>query len=135
MVKLPKSEPRFLTRAQAVRLLHELREFPHLQVVVEFDLETGLRMRNATRLTWDQVDLKRGALIVPASRAKAGETIAIPLSRRALALLRAQRGRHEERVFAFRRGPKGGWLPFDDANGHEFKAAAKRAGVPLAAPS
>ncbi|MBS0364947.1 MAG: site-specific integrase [Proteobacteria bacterium] len=130
MVKLEKREPRFLTRTQAQRLLKELAAFKNLRDVAEFALETGLRMRNATGLTWDQVDLKRGLLVVPASRAKAGETIAVPLSRRAAAVLRAQRGRHAERVFTFRRGPEGRWLPFQDANGHEFKKAAARAGVP-----
>lgn len=129
MVKTEKLEPRFLTRAQAKRLLKELAEFPHLQALAEFGLETGLRMRNATGLTWDQVDLRRRLLIIPASRAKAGETIAIPLSARAAAILRAQKGAHSEHVFTFKRGPKGKPLAFVDANGHEFKKAAARAGV------
>jgi len=130
MVKAEKQEPRFLMRAQAQRLLKELSAFPNLKAVAEFGLETGLRMRNTTHLTWSQVDLRRRVLVVPASRAKAGDTIAIPLSARALAILRAHRGAHRERVFTFKRGPKGRPLPFSDANGHEFKQAAARAGVP-----
>jgi integrase len=130
MVKLERHERLFLTRAQAVRLLHELREFPHLRAVVETGLETGLRMRNITGLTWDQVDLRRRQLLIPASSAKNAETIAIPLSKRAVTVIRTQRGAHDSRVFTFRRGPKGHAIPFSDANGHEFKAAARRAGVP-----
>lgn len=130
MAHLEKREPRFLTRTQAARLLRELEPLPHLRDLAEFSLETGLRMRNATGLTWSQVDLRRRQLMIPASRAKGGETISLPLSDAALRILRAARGRHREYVFTFRRGPKGQALPFSDANGHEFKAAARRAGVP-----
>lgn len=130
MAKLEKQEPRFLTHAQARRLLKELRRFPHLRDVAEFCLETGLRMRNATGLTWEQVDLPRRMLIVPAASAKAGETISVPLSSTALVIIRRQRGKHPGRVFSFKRGPKGNSIPFSDANGAEFKAAAARAGVP-----
>lgn len=130
MVSLEKREPRFLTRAQFAALLRELKPWPHLAAVAEFCAETGLRMRNATGLTWPQVDLRRGMLVIPATRAKAGETIAIPLSARAVSILKAEQGKHPEHVFTFRRGPDGKARPFADANGAEFKAAAKRAGVP-----
>lgn len=131
MVSAELLEPRFLTRTQSAALLRELKPWPHLQAVTEFALETGLRMRNITQLTWHQVDLRRRQLAIPAARAKAGETIAIPLSARAVSILqRSRRGAHPERVFSFRRGPKGKPLPFEDANGHEFKDAAARAGVP-----
>jgi integrase len=130
MYKIGKREPRFMTRAQARALLRELSGLPHLQLLAEFELETGLRMRNATRLTWQQVDLRRRQLVIPAARAKGKDTIPIPLSARAVAILKAQRGHHAEHVFTFKRGPKGRALPFDDANGAAFKAAARRAGVP-----
>jgi integrase len=130
MVNLEKREPRFITRVQAAALLKALAPLPHLQALAEFCLETGLRMRNATGLTWPQLDLRRQLLIIPAARAKAGETIAIPLSSRAMAILKAQRGQHETNVFTFKRGPNGKALPLADANGAKFKAAAKAAGVP-----
>jgi len=129
MVKIGKIEPRFLTRAQAAKLLKELEPLPHLRDLAQFSLETGLRMRNATGLTWSQVDLPRRMLIIPAARAKAGETISVPLSATAFAILRRHRGKHADRVFTFKRYPKSKPTPFSDANGHEFKAAAKRAGV------
>jgi integrase len=121
MWHLETSEPRFLTRGQFARLKRELP--PHLKALAEFSVETGLRMRNVTGLTWGRVDLKRKLLVIPAARAKAGETIAIPLSIRALAILKAQK-HYGEQVFTFNR------LPVDDANGAAFKKAARRAGVP-----
>jgi integrase len=121
MYRHERSEPRFLTRRQFAALLSHLP--PHLSALAEFSVETGLRMRNVTHLTWTQVDLRRRSLVVPASRAKSGETIVVPLSSRALAILRAQ-PRKIEQVFAFR-GKR-----MDDANGAAFKAAAAAAGVP-----
>lgn len=122
MYRQEKAEPRFLTKPQARKLLSELP--PHLKALAEFSLETGLRMRNATHLEWSQVDLRRRHLSVAAADAKAGETLAIPLSARAAAILKAQKGQHPERVFTFE------GAPMDDANGAAFKKAAARAGVP-----
>lgn len=119
MFRLEAREPRFLTRAEAARLLRKLPK--HLKALAEFSLETGLRMRNATGLTWRQVDLRRQQLIVPAVRAKAGETIAIPLSARAAAVLRAQKGAHRTYVFVFRK------RPIADCNGAAWKKATKAA--------
>jgi len=133
MFSIEKREARFLTRSQARQVLKELRSrSSHLADVAEVALETGMRMSNVTGLSWPQVDLRRRQLIVPASRSKAGETIAVPLSSRALAILKAQRGEHPEHVFTYRKGPKRSSraLPFHDANGRIFKAATAAAGVP-----
>jgi len=120
MFKLEKREPRFLTRGQFGTLKSHLPA--HLKDLAEFSVETGLRMRNVTHLQWSQLDLRRRLLIVPAARAKAGETIAIPLSTRAVAILKAHRG--SERVFLFR------GHPVDKCNTLAFKKAARAAGVP-----
>lgn len=123
MYRLEKSEPRFLTPAQFRTLRKELPK--HLKDLAEFSVETGLRMRNATHLTWDQVDLKRRLLIVPARQAKAGSTIAVPLSHQAVALLKRQkRLKDQPRVFLWAKGP------IEDANHEAFRAARVRAGVP-----
>lgn len=121
MYRQEKLEPRFLTRSQFGALKRELPG--HLAALAEFSVETGLRMRNVTGLLWAQVDLRRKQLVIPAARAKAGETIAIPLSARAVTILKAQPRTHE-RVFTFR------GKPLSDANGAAFKAAALRAGLP-----
>lgn len=122
MFPLEAAEPRFLTRAQFTRLKSKLPV--HLAKLAEFSVETGLRMRNVTGLTWSQVDLRRRSLMIPAARAKAGETLAIPMSERAYAIVRSCREEHETHVFIFRK------RPIDDANGLAFKEAAKAAGVP-----
>lgn len=122
MFRIERAEPRFLTRIEARKLLRELP--PHLAAVAEFSLETGLRMRNATHLEWRQADLRRRHLVVAAADAKGKDTLAVPLSARAVAILRTLKGGHPERVFTFE------GAPFDDANGAAFKKAAKRAGVP-----
>lgn len=124
MQAMPKGEQRFLTRPQFNRLKRALPA--HLATMAEFSVETGLRMRNVTHLQWDQVDLRRRILIVPAARAKAGETIAIPLSVRAASLINAQKGKGARSGAVFRfKGEE-----IDDANGEAFKKAAKKAGVP-----
>lgn len=121
MYRLEKSEPRFLTRAEFARLYKRLPS--HLKDLASFSVETGLRMRNVTGLSWKQVDLRRRQLVIPAARAKAGETIALPLSAKALAILLAWRGKHRERVFVFRN------KPFSDCNGAYFKKATTAAGL------
>lgn len=121
MYRLEKSEPRFLTRSQFKTLKAKLP--PHLADLAEFSVETGLRMRNVTGLTWGQVDLKRQHLVIPAAWAKAGETIALPLSNRAAGILKAWKGRHPERVFVFR------GKPLSDCNGAAFKKATRAAGL------
>lgn len=121
MYRQEKAEPRFLTKPEARKLLAELP--PHLRALAEFSLETGLRMRNATHLEWRQVDMKRRQLTVYAAEAKGRDTLAVPLSARAVAILRAQKGQHPERAFTF------DGSPMDDANGAAFKKACKRAGL------
>lgn len=123
MYRVERTEPRFLTPSQFLRLRKELPK--HLKDLAEFSVETGLRMRNATHLTWDQVDLKRGLLIIPARQSKGGSTISVPLSSQALVLLKRQkRVKDQPRVFLWAKGP------IDDANHEAFRAARVRAGVP-----
>lgn len=123
MYRIEKSEPRFLKPAEFRRLHRALPK--HLKDLAEFSVETGLRMRNATHLTWDQVDLKRRLVIVSARQSKTGSTLSVPLSPQALAVLKRQRRiRDQPRVFLFRK------QPYDDANGATFKKAAQKAGVP-----
>lgn len=122
MYTIEKGEPVWLTRAQVDKLKKKLPE--HLADMVEFTVNTGLRMRNVTHLTWDRVDLKRRHLWIPGSRAKAGKPIPVPLNADAIAILKRWKGEHDERVFIFR------GKPMDDANGATFKAAAKAIGFP-----
>lgn len=116
------AEPRFLTRAQFEKLKKKLPE--HLADLAEFSVNTGLRMRNVTHLTWDRVDLKRKHVWIPGGRAKAGKPIAVPINSDAIDVLKKWQGKHAERVFVFR------GKPIDDCNGKAFKDAAAAAGLP-----
>lgn len=123
MYRIERAEPRFLTPTQFDRLVKHLPR--HLKDLAIFSVETGLRMRNVTHLEWHQVDLKRGLLIVPARQAKAGATLAVPLSLRAVAALRRQkRIAGQPRVFLW------GKRTIEDANHEAFRAARVKAGVP-----
>jgi integrase len=90
---------RWLTEEQAITLLAELP--PHLQAMAEFTLETGLRSANVKGLQWSQVDMQRHCCWVLPEDAKSGIAIAVPLSVRALELIKAQIGRHLEYVFTY----------------------------------
>ena len=122
MYRLERQEPRFLTRSQFASLLRHLP--PHLKKLAEFSVETGARMRNVTHLQWEQMDLKRKVMVVSASKAKAGRTLSIPLSSRALSILRSLGPGMRGPVFLFR------GREMDDANGASFRLAAQNAGVP-----
>lgn len=96
---------RWLTEDQAAALLRELPA--HLQVMAEFTLETGLRSANVKGLRWSEIDMQRRCCWVLPEDAKAGVAIAVPLSARALKLIKQQIGRHLEYVFTYQpRGKK-----------------------------
>jgi integrase len=100
MLPQPKRRVRWLTREEADLLIATLPE--HLAAMARFSLETGLRRSNVTGLEWSQVDLARRTAWVHPDQAKARKAIAVPLSAAAVALVRAQLGKHATRVFSFR---------------------------------
>lgn len=87
LMPTPKFEPKPITREQFATLLSELS--PHQIPIVLFAAETGLRKQNVLRLRWEPsdtepfVDPDGSRLYVPATAAKAGAPIAIPLSSKA----------------------------------------------------
>jgi integrase len=121
MLPEPKRRIRWLTREEAARLLAELPE--HLNAMVRFSLETGLRKSNVTGLLWSQVDIERRCAWVHADQAKARKAIAVPLSNAAAAVLREQLGKHSTHVFSYRGNPIG--MP----NNSAWEKALKRAGI------
>jgi integrase len=103
LLKEPTRRIRFLTRAEAQRLLATLPE--HLADMAAFSLATGLRRANVTGLQWSQVDLVRRIAWVHPDQAKARKAIAVPLNAEAVALIRKRLGRHQTHVFSFRGRP------------------------------
>lgn len=117
----PKRRICFLTHEQARRLLSELP--PHLKVMAQFSLATGLRQRNVSYLQWDQVDMGRGVAWIHPDQAKAGRAIGVPLNEDALRVLHARLGEHKVYVFTL----KG--KPVDRCSTSAWKKALVRAGI------
>ncbi|MEI8573551.1 site-specific integrase [Methylomonas sp. LW13] len=103
------------------RLLTELPE--HLQAMVTFALHTGLREQELTQLQWSEENRKLGVFVLPGDRTKNNEDRIVPLNSKALAIINAQRGKHDDYVFTF----KG--EPVQRINGHAWRKARKRAGL------
>lgn len=116
----PARDPRFLTAAEWQRLRTELP--PHLLVMADFAIATGLRWANVSGLEWRRVSLERKLVWIPATQAKGGKAIPVPLSLAAIEALQRIDGARTGFVFTYRgkplRSPKTGWL-----------AAVKRAGL------
>jgi integrase len=100
MLKEPTRRVRYLTHAEAGRLLAELP--PHLPDMAAFSLESGLRSANVTRLKSSAVDLKRKLAWVHPDEAKARKAIPVPLNGAAMAIVQKQIGKHQDHVFTFK---------------------------------
>ncbi len=77
----------------------------HQSTSVHFALLTGLRQGNIKELEWPQIDLERARCWIHPDQAKAGKAIGVPLNEEALAILKAQVGKHPARVFTYRGKP------------------------------
>lgn len=92
----PAPRNRVLSAEQESRLFAALRADFH--ALVRFALMTGMRLSNVRELRWDQIDWNAGTVAV---RVKGGANRIKPLSRAALAILSAERGRHPRHVFTY----------------------------------
>lgn len=77
----------------------------HLKPIASFAISTGLRQANVLGLKWDSIDLDRGVAWVDALDTKAKRSIAIPLSKYALSILKAQKKKHNVYVFTYKGEP------------------------------
>ncbi|MGO9326873.1 MAG: site-specific integrase, partial [Steroidobacteraceae bacterium] len=105
------------------RLCEKLPE--HLALAARFAVFTGLRMRSMTSLTWDRVDMKNRRLWIPGEQMKTGIPHGIPLSRKAIRLLRKLKKLNPEGAWVFQWNGK----PIDDCNTHAFQEAVKAANL------
>ena len=135
VVRAPKRHYAALTNKQITALLAALP--PHLEAIARFGLLTGLRDANLRGLKWHQVDLGARLLHVPPADAKAGETITVPLNTQAVAVLRAQLGRHPEHVFVYERLRKRNGKTVTErvpitgrSNNTAWRKAREKAGLP-----
>ncbi|WP_017453343.1 tyrosine-type recombinase/integrase [Herbaspirillum rubrisubalbicans] len=95
----PRSRIRFLSREDAVNLLHELPA--HLSDMAAFSLATGLRKTNVTGLEWSQVDMRRKVAWIHHDETKNRRALAVPLNQDALAILATRLMRHPRFVFTY----------------------------------
>lgn len=86
--KLDNQRTEFLSEDEAIRLAQVLETWPCKESVafVKFTLFTGLRRGELFKLTWDDVDFKRG--LITLREPKGGKTTTIPASPQALDVLR-----------------------------------------------
>ena len=69
-------------------------------LAIEFTVLTAARTGEVLGATWDEIDLKSAVWTVPANRMKAGRTHRVPLSGRAIAILKKlEKARTGEYVF------------------------------------
>jgi integrase len=71
------------------------------RVLLEFVILTGARSGEARAMTWAEVDLDAKVWTVPAERMKAGRDHRVPLSERAIDILKAQRAKHPDAELVF----------------------------------
>jgi integrase len=125
MLPEPKRRVRWLTHEEADRLLEELPE--HLAEMVRFTLATGLREANVTQLQWSQVDMNRSCAWIHPDQSKSRKAIPVPLNADALALLKRQEHKQQEKpsdfVFMFR------GRSIKKANTRAWRDALVRAGI------
>ena len=69
----------------------------------EYMIYTACRNAEVAGARWEEIDFERALWIIPASRMKAGKEHRVPLTDRAIALLRSLEGNHPEFVFYSKR--------------------------------
>lgn len=112
---------RYLTRAEATKLLSELPE--HQRNTTEFALLTGLRQRNILQLSWSQIDLQRKIAWIHPDQSKTRKAIAVPLNQRAIEVIQNQQGKHDIYIFTYKDNP------ITQVNTKAWKKALHRAGI------
>jgi integrase len=96
---------------------------PHLKPIIRVAYHMGMRKDEIVRLTWGEVDLKKGFIRLPAERTKTDSSRIIPLHQEVKAILeKLPRPLHTDRVF-LRYGH-----PFEEIK-HSFQTACKNAGI------
>jgi integrase len=94
-----------------------------VKAAIEFIILTACRSGEARDATWAEIDFEEAKWVIPAARMKAGKEHRVPLSTRAIEVLKTQRGRHEELIFPSDKGKPYSDMTFTMALrrlGHEF---------------
>lgn len=79
--------------------LREGNRYDVTRPMLEFLILTAARSGEVRGMTWSEVDFQEDTWIIPAERMKAKQVHRVPLSKRAIDILRSQEGFHRELVF------------------------------------
>lgn len=91
--------------------------------MMRFTLATGLRESNVTQLAWSHINLPQRQAWIHADLTKSKRSIAVSLNDNAMAILRRQVGKNENRVFTY----KGDGV--STANTRAWRNALEREGI------
>lgn len=126
-VKLEKEDNtriRFLSAEEVNRLI--LACPPHLKSIVTMAVNTGMRKNEILKLSWDNIDLKHGFIILSDSMVKSGKGRQIPINRFLMTALKVAFLKRQPHIpFVF---PSPSGVPYRAINA-PFKTACKRAGI------
>jgi integrase len=130
IIKVDNEVFRALNLEEYTALMAELP--PHLKVMVEFSVETGLRQQNVCQLKWEKVDIHRRTVTIDKKHNKNKTNFVCHLTDRALEILKSQKGKHDSYVFVYEKytkkyGTQAG--PITSPNNHAWRKALDRAGV------
>ena len=114
---------REITKQEKINLFANLPE--HLIDPIKFYLQTGLRKNELVNLKWEQVDFKKRRLRFNESEQKNNTFDYVPLSNKAIEILKNNEGKHPILVFAGKSKVNGGLGDFKKA----WKLAKQKSGI------
>ena len=123
MLKEPPPRSPVLSNKDEVRLLAACKGY--LRDLVELALATGARVGELSDLTWQDIDMDQGMMVIKDS--KSGDARRIPLARKVLASLESRRGEDQGRVIHL---PNGNPVTVVTAS-HAFKRITNKLNLPL----
>jgi integrase len=107
----------------------------HLARMALFAVNTGCREQEICRLSWRweiQVpELQVSVFVIPPEVMKNREPGLVVLNSVARSVIEACRGNHANRVFTWKRGPKGKVMIVDSMNNTAWQRARAKAGIPV----
>jgi integrase len=113
----------YLTPDQVFTLLNDPQLPEHLKLLIEMAILTGQRKSNLLSMEWDEISLQYKLWIIPPQKFKTNKIHSVPLSDRAIELIKSQIGKHPKYVFSY----KGNVIK--ECNTKAYRNALKRAGI------
>lgn len=107
----------------------------HLGRMALFGVNTGCREQEICQLRWQWEirvpELETSVFVIPGEFMKNTEDGLVVLNSVARSVIESCRGNHPERVFTWKRGPKGKPQPVGSMNNTAWKKARKAVGIPV----